>query len=191
MLQSRQNVLPRSRHIAEKFQERAKSRSANIPKKDNFLQPEECSMTVTISRFRSWLHWLRVNSSIDTSCSIGCVCIDWFMVLCVPSDEIEECNSDQPGQIGLTQFSSLLHLLERAVDRLSRAIATVTGDLATMATPALRLPWRYMVRVSLPSGCAHWSAAQLLLKAATQLLTSLSLSPSDGDENFVSFSESP
>ena len=104
--------------------------------------------------------------------------------------ETEECiRSDRPAQIGLNQFASLLHLLERAVDRLSMAIATVTGDLATVAIPALRLPCHYMVRVSLPSGRAHWSAAQLLLKSATQLLTPLSLSPSDGDENFVSFSD--
>ena len=84
----------------------------------------------------------------------------------------------------MNQFASLLHLLERAVDRLSTAIATVTGDLATMAIPALRLPWHYTARVSLPSGRAHWSAAQLLLKSAIQSLTPLSLSPSDGDENF-------
>ena len=108
-----------------------------------------------------------------------------------PSDqEVEECiRSDHPAQIGVNQFASLLHLLERAVDRLSTAIATVTGDLATMAIPALRLPWHYMVHVSLPSGRAHWSAAHLLLKSAIQLLTPLSLSPSDVDENFVSFSD--
>ena len=107
-----------------------------------------------------------------------------------PSDqEIWDCvHSDHPTQIGITQFASLLHLLERAVDRLSTAIAVVTGDLATMTIPALRLPWHYMVRVSLPSGRAHWSAAQLLLKSAIQLLTPLTFLAADGAETFVSFS---